>query len=181
MRFRGYKPDLVRGLVRKEAADDTDHLDIRLVVGRFHEFGVRGILIAGNFAERRRIGKAEEEMILLRLLDGDGQGTASMAIGSTDFEAHPFEARPGNGILDFGLAKIQSPLQPAVATFDDVAGFKPGKKEGGVLRPGHQPQPQLVAAKVLDQRVAGVVDLDDVFELHAAIVALNTPGCHPGW
>ena len=81
------KPDLVRRLVRKEAADDTNHLDIRLVVGRFHEFGVRGILIADNFAERRRIGKAEEEVILLRFLDGDGQGTARMAVGSPDFKS----------------------------------------------------------------------------------------------
>ena len=51
---------------------------------------------------------------------------------------------------------------------------------GGVLRPAISPA-TTGRGKVLHQRIAGVVDLYDVFELHAVIVALNPPGCHPGW
>ena len=60
-----------------------------------------------------------------------------MAIGSTDFEAHPFEAGPGHAVRDHGLAEIKAAQHQAIATFKDGAGFESGQEGRGILGPQH--------------------------------------------
>ncbi len=178
MRFCGQIWNSVRGFVRQHGANDARHIDVRLMVSRLHEFGVGDILIASNFTKCRNVGKAQEEMVFFRLFDSDGECPASVIGGATDFETHPLVVRPSYGVLDFGVAEIEPTHEAAVAAFKDVTFLQSRQKKSGILGAGHQAEPELIARQVNDHRVVGIVDLDDVFEFHGAIVAFPVPLCH---
>lgn len=141
------------------------------MVGRFDELGVSVVVVVGALAKSRVVGEAKKEMRLFRFLDGNGQSTAGMGFRSGHGEAHPVALGPGDPVKNGRIAEIQSPLQPAFASFENDAGFESGYEVRGILGAKHQTAPELISPNLGDHRVTGVVDLDQVFEFHGAIFA----------
>ncbi len=68
-----------------------------------------------------------------------------------------------------GLAEMQLALHPVTLARQDCAALKPGQEHGGLFHPIHQAVPDLFHAQGLDERIEGVVDLDEMFEMQGLL------------
>lgn len=91
-----------------------------------------------------------------------------MAGTCLDVEAQPLRLDESDPVADAGGAEIQLAQPARSGPFENLAGLQAGQEDHGVFHPLPQAAPELLPAQELQQGVGGVIDLDEMFEMHGA-------------
>ena len=140
------------------------------MVSRLDVFDVGAVFGIRPAAQCRPVGEAQEEESRFRLLDRDGQAAAGVGRRGIDFEANPVRFGQRDAVPNRRRAEIELAQQRAGMTFDDDARLQSGQEGKRVFDTVEQTLPDLLPAERRDQRVLRIVDLDQVLEIHAAML-----------
>ena len=158
---------LLAGAVGGQGADDLYAVDVGLLVSRFDVIDV-GLVFGGD---RGGVDETQAELLRRWFLDADGQAAAGVLFARLDLEMHPFLDRHGDAVADAGGAEVEFAAQEGVVALEQGAGLEAGQEGQRMVNPLQQSFPDLAAVQRNDQRIAGIVDDDQVFEVHAQMVA----------